>query len=102
MNFFNPEPDPDEEWVIVNLTFYCDLPSDRICYVSDIVFKLVGDLSIVYEPELFAVIENQFGGSLFGGGQITGNLGFIVRTNDQNFRLGVWELFGGRTYYTAP
>ena len=100
MNMFNSDPDTGQEWVIANVTFYCDLPADDTCNTSAIDFELVGENGEVYNAELFAVIDDEFGGEIFGGGQITGNVGYIVDSSDSKLLVVINDL-GRRTYFRA-
>jgi hypothetical protein len=100
MNQFNSDPDPGEEWVIVNVTFQCDLPTDKTCNTTVMQIEMVGDLSEVYSSELFAVIDNKFDGEVFGGGQKTGNIGFIIKQNDSRLLVANNDL-GKRTFFVT-
>jgi WD40 repeat protein len=100
MNMFNSEPELDEEWILVNVTFYCDLPADQICNSSAIYFELVGDSGEIYDTELFTVIDNAFGGEIFGGGEVTGEVGFIIKKSDTDLLLIVNDL-GDRDFFAT-
>jgi len=101
MNMFNSEPDPGEEWVVADVTFFCDLSSNRTCNTSAIFFEMVGKNGTIYQVERLAVIENAFGGEIFGGGQVTGNVGYIVDSSDGDFLVVINDL-GDRTYFSVP
>ena len=100
MNMFNDDPEPGQEWVLVNVTFYCDLPSDQTCNTSLMQIELVGNLGKVYDTGLLAVIDNEFGGEVFGGGQTTGNIGFIIENSDTNILAAVNDL-GDRVFFAT-
>lgn len=101
MNMFNTDPDSGEEWVIANVTFRCNLPADRTCNTSAILFEMVGKNNEIYRPEPLTVIDNAFGGEVFGGGEITGNVAYIIESSDEDLRVIIND-WGTRTYFTIP
>lgn len=100
MNMFNDDPEPGQEWVLVSVTFHCDLEADKTCNTSLMQLELVGNLGKVYNSQLFAVIDNKFGGEVFGGGQITGDIGFIIDSSDTNLSVAVNDL-GDRVFFAT-
>lgn len=101
MNMFNAEPEAGEEWVLVNVTFDCQVSAEDTCVVSLMNFELVGESGTVYDKEIIAVLENDFSGEIFGGGSVTGDLGFIIDSDDTNLLLVVNE-FGDRKFFAIP
>lgn len=100
MNMFNEDPNEGQEWVLVSVTFYCDLNAEETCNTSLMQLELVGNLGQVYDSEMFAVIDNAFGGEVFGGGQTTGEVGFIIEASDTNLSLAVNDL-GDRVFFAT-
>jgi hypothetical protein len=100
MNMFNEEPNAGQEWALVNVTFYCDLSADETCNTSVMQLELVGTLGKVYDYELLAVLDNKFGGEVFGGGQTSGDIGFIIDTSDTNLSLAVNDM-GDRIFFAT-
>jgi hypothetical protein len=100
MNMFNTEPESGEEWVLVDVTFFCDLSTDEVCTTQFMQFELVGTLGRAYNHQSVAVIDNAFGAEVFGGGQATGTLGFIVDSSDNGLMLILVD--GGRKFFAIP
>jgi hypothetical protein len=100
MNMFNQAPETGQEWVIVDVTFNCDISSEDVCTTQFMQFELVGDMGQVYNHQMLAVIDNVFPGEIFGGGQATGSLGFIVDSDDSNFLLVLVDF--GRKFFAIP
>lgn len=98
-NQFNKQPQSDEEWVLVDVTFYCDLSPDETCNVSFMDIELVGSIGSVYKTE-FGVIDNRFEGEVFGDGSKTGVIGYIVKSSDTNLLASVNDL-GDRTFFST-
>jgi hypothetical protein len=42
MNRFNRDPAPDEEWILLNLTYFCDLPAEQSCDLNTLDFDMEG------------------------------------------------------------
>lgn len=97
INMFNPDPPAGGEWVIVNVTFYCDLSSSQTCNVGMMDLELTGKLGTIYTKG-FAVLTSEFTGEAFGGGQVTGNVAFIVNSSDSGFIFIVNDL-GNRAFF---
>jgi len=98
LNTFNPDPDPDEEWVILNLTYFCDLPEDQRCDLSRLFFELVGR-ETTYNNNMVMFLNNEFAGSVPGGGALTGNLGFIINQADVALLLVTDQI--GQIYFST-
>ena len=101
MNIFNIDPDPGEEWVLVNATFHCDLSADEVCTTSLMRFELLGNAGQAYNNRVAAQLDTAFAAEVFGGSSITGNIGFIVNSNDGNFLFAV-DQFGQRIFFAIP
>lgn len=99
VNRFNPDPDPDEEWVLLNLAYACDLPEGENCNASNLRFELEG-AETIYNNNFVMVLNDEFAGNIPGGGQLTGNIGFIVNQNDENLLLLVTDPTG-QTYFST-
>lgn len=100
MNMFNTKPGSDEEWVLVDVTFYCDLSADKTCNASQIFFELVGLNGEIYQVPPLTVTDNNFGAEIYGGGQTSGLVGFIVKKSDKNLMLVVNDI-GTRTFFAT-
>jgi hypothetical protein len=100
MNMFNTDPDTGQEWVLVDATFFCDLSADRVCNTTAMQFELVGSAGKAYNTELMAVLDRPFGGEVFGGGESTGVIGFIIDSDDSDFLLVIVD--GGRKFFAIP
>ena len=101
MNIFNVDPNPGEEWVLVNATFHCDLSADEVCTTSLMRFELVGNAGEAYNNRANALLDDSFAGEVFGGSSITGDIGFIVNSSDSNFLFAV-DQFGRRIFFAIP
>jgi hypothetical protein len=99
-NQFNDDPPAGSEYVLAYITFYCDLPSTQTCTVTFMDLELTGQNGNIYKRELFVTMDNDFKGEVFGGGQLTGRVAFIVNSNDSKFTFIVNDL-GSRTFFTA-
>ncbi len=99
-NMYNDDPPTGGEYVIANVTFYCDLPSSKTCNVTFMDLELTGKLGSVYKNELFVTMNTKFQGEAFGNGQISGDVAFIVNSNDSNFIFIVNDL-GNRTFFAT-
>ena len=100
-NMFNTEPETGQEWVIVEATFFCDLAPDDICTTSVMRFDLVGKSGEAFGDELLAILDNAFGTEVFGGGLVTGNIGFIIDSAETNLLFTVNQ-FGKRLFFEIP
>lgn len=99
-NMFNKKPPAGGEYVIVYVTFFCDLPNDKTCNVTAMNFDLVGKIGTVYNYEMFATLHNPFRGEVFGGGETSGDIAFIVNSNDGQYAVAVNDM-GNRTFFAA-
>lgn len=99
INQFNDDPPAGGEWVIINITFYCDLSSSETCNVGLMNTELTGSMGTIYEKG-YVVLNKSFTGEAFGGGQISGEIAFAVNSKDNNFIFIVNDL-GKRTFFTA-
>lgn len=100
MNRFNSEPEAGQEWVLVSVTFYCTLARDAVCNTDQMQLELVGAAGQVYDTHLLTVLDNKFGGEVFGSGQVTGDIGFIVGRADTDLLLIVKDR-GRRTFFAT-
>lgn len=101
MNMFNLDPEPGQEWVLVNVTFFCDLPAERTCVTSRMYFEMVGDSGEVYDMSIGVVLDDAFGSEVYGGGQDTGVVGFMIQESESDL-LFVVKDGGSRTFFAAP
>lgn len=99
-NMFNDDPPAGGEYVIVYVTFFCDLPSDKTCKVSAMDFDLVGKKGAVYNIKRFTTLHNPFQGEVFGGGETSGDIAFIVNSEDGQYVVAVNDM-GNRTFFAA-
>lgn len=99
-NMFNTSPDTGQTWVLVNATFHCDLSDDSVCTITVMQFEIVGNSGRAYNHELLAVLDREFSGEVFGGGSITGDIGFIVDNGERGLVLAIID--GGRTFFDIP
>jgi hypothetical protein len=99
-NMFNEKPPAGGEYVIVYVTFFCDLPSDKTCNVSAMNFDLIGKMGTVYNVKMFTTLHNPFRGEVFGGGETSGDIAFIVNASDGQYIVAVNDL-GNRTFFAA-
>lgn len=81
MNSFNRDPGLGEEWIIVNLSFTCDLPADQSCDTNNMLFVIEGEAK-VYSSSLMPILDSPLTGLVPGGQQRNGNIGFIVQQTD--------------------
>lgn len=99
-NQFNEDPPSGGEYVLASVTFYCDLATDKTCTVSLMDLEIVGKNGKVYNKPFSTVLDNPFQGDVFGGGETSGIVAFIVNSNDSNFQIIVNDL-GNRIFFTA-
>lgn len=102
VNIFNPDPEVGEEWVLVNATFYCELPADEVCRTNQMRFDLVGDSGRAYQNEVWVDLSEPFADEVFGGGLISGDIAFLVDTSDDNNLLFAVNQFGQRMFFALP
>jgi hypothetical protein len=100
MNMFNVPPETGQEWVLVNVTFNCNLPADEVCTTQLMQFELVGTTGRAYNHQMLAVLDNPFAGEVFGGGTATGDIGFIVDSSDTDLLLVLVDI--GRKFFAIP
>jgi hypothetical protein len=99
MNRFNRDPAPDEEWVLLNLIYACDLPPDQTCNVDTLDFDLEGQ--VIYNDNYVTVLENELAGAVPGGEQVSGTIGFIVDQADTDILLALNDPTGRIYFLTA-
>lgn len=99
-NQFNEDPPAGGEYVLANVTFFCDLASDKTCTVSLMDLEIVGNSGKVYKKPFSTVLDNPFQGDVFGGGETSGDVAFIVNSSDSNFEVIVNDL-GSRVFFAA-
>ncbi len=100
MNRFNRIPDRGQEWVVLNLTLYCDLPQAQPCDTSALDFEMRG-ATATYNDNFVIVLDNEFTGTVTGSDELTGNLGFIISTTEADADLLLTVIDGSQRYYFA-
>lgn len=85
-NYFNDRPGLGQEYVLVNVTIRCAQTSER-CETGYLDFELVGDNGVVSDLPLIVVPDELQMVSLFGGGEQSGNLAFLIQSDDTNLNL---------------
>ncbi len=102
-NMFNERAETDEEYVIVTVEISCyQTTSTRNCEPQHWDFQLVGDNGIIYDVEL-VVYDDFLEINILPGRTAQGNLPFIVKKDDENFKLifNEWLGDGPILYYLA-
>lgn len=85
-NMFNDRPGPDQAYVILNIDVQCDQDNTGRCETSWYDFELVGDSGTIYSHP-YVVYDNELDVGLFGGGEASGALPFLIRSDESNLRL---------------
>lgn len=101
MNVINRDPEAGEEWVLANVTFACNVPNDQTCNVSQMNIEMTGRNGEIYTVDWIVDIEGRFNGEVYGGREVTGNIGFVVNQSDSDLKIVVND-WGGRTYFVSP
>jgi hypothetical protein len=85
-NRFNDRPDTAQAYVILNVDVRCDQNNTGRCEASTYDFELVGDSGTIYSnPSV--VYDDELEAELFGGGEASGGLPFLIRSDETNLRL---------------
>ena len=84
-NRFNDPPGEGNVFLIINIELVAATTGDSVT-VYDWAFKLIGDNRVIYETSC-GVIPDEFGGEVFGGGKLQGNLCFELPPSEQGLIL---------------
>lgn len=88
---FNTVPAAGEEWAVVNITFFCEMPGDKTCNTANIHFEITGKEQRAYNAAVIMPLEVSFNGLVKGGESISSSVGTIVKQSDTNLLLVVVE-----------
>lgn len=102
-NMFNTEPEDGQEYIFVSLSVTCEKDIDSECNFSPFVLKLVGSKGVERDAEVFVsgvdgLLETT---DFFGEATITGDIPFIVDTDETDLILVHQPLFLGDEFYLA-
>jgi hypothetical protein len=104
-DFFYVPPEPDNEYVMVWVSFTCNATGDETCTVLPFGFGLTGSGGIVHEPDFFITeVPDLFeGGEVYGGVTLEGWIPFQVAQSETDLVLvfETWELFGPAKVFLA-
>jgi hypothetical protein len=83
----NPEPDEGMEYVLVRVRAkYLGDPA-HTQRVSATHFRAVGELGVIYDPQIFTVLGKRLASELFGGAATEGELAYQVGEGEQGLVL---------------
>ena len=101
-NQFNTEPEEGQEYVFVELQVTCKKSTDEQCNLLALNFSLLGSAGVQRDQEIFlAGVDGLLeGGDFYGEASLSGNLAFIVGTDETDLLI-VYEPFFGDTFYLA-
>lgn len=101
-NQFNTAPEGGQEYIFVNLQVTCQKSSDEQCNFSTFSISLLGSSGVKRDAELFvAGVDGLLeGGDFYGGATLSGNIPFIIDTDESDLLI-VYEPFLGDTFYLA-
>ncbi len=103
-NMFNTEPEDGQEYLFINLQITCMKSSNEECSLSLFNFKAVGALGIVYDTEwLITGVDGLLEDTgFYGGTTISGNLPFIIRSDDTNILIKYEPFLGDIFFMNTP
>lgn len=78
------EADIGMRYILVQYTYYCEGSPDDACSVSSLPFSAVGSENIEYQPR-GNNLQDGSGDTLYGGGEITRYLVFLVKEDETDF-----------------
>jgi len=94
-NMFNSDPEPGNEFVMVQITIVCTKESSEKCNISPYDFTASGSVGIVRDANAFlAGVPNMLESTeFFGGATVTGKLVFEVGQDETNIIMTYEPLF---------
>lgn len=103
-NQFNSEPEPGQEYILVDVQVACNKATSDKCNFSTYNIKAVGADGTVRDDESFiagvdGLLES---GEFFGGATKTGKMFFIVGKDDESVVLFYESFFGDPIYFALP
>jgi len=100
-NMFNSTPEPDQEYVFVEVQVQCKKTIDEKCSLNpDFSIKIIGSDGVQYDPEMFiSGVDGLISSTEFyGDAVISGYIPFIVKESDTGFVMVYEPLFGDSFY----
>lgn len=104
-NMFNSTPEPDQEYMFVEVQVTCKKSMDDKCIFSpELSTSVIGSKGIDYDAVVFlAGVEKTLSSTEFyGGAVISGYLPFIVGKEETGFVLVYEPLLGDKFYLAIP
>lgn len=104
-NMFNSTPEPDQEYMFVEVQVTCKKTGDEKCSFSpEFSTKLTGSNGVEYNPEIMLsgvekLLETT---EFYGGAVISGYVPFIVKKDETNFVLVYDPILGDKFYLAIP
>lgn len=107
---FDPQPgaeigiDPPgdgERYILAQYNFYCEASPDDTCRAESLPFKAIGSESVEYVPRSNK-LQSGSGDKLYGGGQSTRYLVFLVGEDETDFVIKYAELSSSPTFFATP
>lgn len=102
-NPFNTEPEPNQEYILVNIQITCKKSTDEKCDMFSSSFSVLGSTGISRDPEIIvAGVDGllDFNIDFYGGAVVAGSIPFIVEIGETDLLL-VYEPFWGDNFFLA-
>lgn len=102
-NMFNKKPEPNMEYVMVDVVTSCNKAASDKCVVASSLFSLVGSAGVVHDNEIFVAGVNGLleSGEMFGGAKKSGKLFFVIGKDEKNLVMIYKQLFS-EMYFALP
>ena len=103
-NMFNTEPETGQEYIFVQIQVTCMKSSNEECSLSLFNFKTVGSLGIEYDSEwLITGVDGLLEDTdFYGGATISGNLAFIIQSDEMNVLIKYEPFWGDSFFMSIP
>ncbi len=102
-NDFNPPPEPDEEYVLVDISITCLRDPSEVCLLSPLInFKLIGS-RVAYAPQILLLDVPHLleGGEIQGGATTSGKLAFAIDEEETDLTLFYQTIMGTDQVFLA-
>jgi hypothetical protein len=97
-NMFNDEPTGDQRYILVELTYYCELDPAESCDYNGFRLHALGSRGVVYEEFASGF---QYEAEVFGGGQITVQQAWLVGIEETGFQVFTDPFSSDRVFFAV-
>jgi hypothetical protein len=97
-NMYNDEPTEDQRYILVELTYYCELDPAESCEYNPFRLHALGSRGIVHEKIAVGLLNET---EVFGGGQITVQQAWLVGIEETGFQVFTDSPSSARVFFAV-